>query len=279
MAGKILVIGATGTIGQHLVANLIAQGEPVKAASRSGNAIGGAEGVAFDYIQTPDVDSLFHDVDRAYVMVPTGYLNALEFVPPIIQAAAQRNIKVVLQTALGVNANEASPYRQLELALERSGTPFVILRPNWFADNFHTFWLQGVRHGVMALPAAQGKSSFIDARDIAAAAAAALTRDDVNGQAFNLTGPAALSYAEAATLLTAVVGHEVIYQAIDDAQFIEQLSTNGVPADYAAFLASIFYPVREGWTAVVTDAVAQLTGKAPLTVQQYVTDNAAKLRG
>ena len=101
----------------------------------------------------------------------------------------------------------------------------------------------------------------------------------MNDQAFNLTGPAAVSYAEAATLLTAVVGHEVTYQAIDDAQFIEQLTTNGVPADYAAFLASIFYPVREGWTAVVTDAVAQLTDRAPRTMQQYITDNAAKLRG
>lgn len=279
MSGKILVIGATGTIGQHVVANLVAQGEAVKAASRQGNAYNGAEGVAFDYTQPTDFDTLFQEVDRAYVMVPAGYLNALELVSPVIQAAAQRKIKVVLQTVLGVDANDSSPYRQLELLLERSGTPFVILRPNWFADNFHTYWRQGIQHGVIAVPAAEGKSSFIDVRDIAASAAAALTQDAFNGQAFNLTGAEALSYAEAAAILSEVLGHPITYQAIDDASFIAMLTNAGVPQDYAAFLASIFYPVRQGWTAVISDAVFTLTRQQPRTVRQYAHDNAAKLRG
>ncbi len=276
MNSKVLVIGANGTIGQHTVANLVAQGVAVKAASRSAKAVAGAEAVVFDYTGAVNFDELFKDVSSAYVMVPAGYLNVIELLTPIITEAAKRKVKVVLQTALGVDADESIPYRQVELALERSGTPYVILRPNWFADNFHTYWLHGVQSGLITVPAAEGKSSFIDVRDIAASAAAALTHDKFNNQAFNLTGPAALSYGEAADVLSNVLNRNVAYQALDDATFVQGLVGAGVPKDYAEFLAVLFHPVREGWAAGVSNAVQELTGHAPRSLETYAQDNAAK---
>ncbi|WP_298607816.1 NAD(P)H-binding protein [uncultured Thiothrix sp.] len=274
---KVLVIGANGTIGQHTVAYLIEQGVAVKAASRSGKAPAGAEGVAFDYTGNTNFDALFDGVSSVYVMVPAGYLNVQELLTPIITEAAKRKVKVVLQTAIGVDADESIPYRQVELALERSGTPYVILRPNWFADNFHTYWLHGVQTGTIAVPAGEGKSSFIDVRDIAASAAAALTHDQFNGKAFNLTGPQALSYGEAATVLSQSLNRTINYKALDDATFVGGLVGAGVPEDYAKFLAFLFYPVRENWTAGVSAAVKELTGKEPRSLQTYVQDNLAKL--
>lgn len=273
---KVLVIGANGTIGQHTVAYLVEQGVAVKAASRSGKAPAGAEGVAFDYTGKTDFDALLKDVSSVYVMVPAGYLNVQELLTPIISEAAKRKVKVVLQTAIGVDADESIPYRQVELALERSGTPYVILRPNWFADNFHTYWLHGVKTGTIAVPAGEGKSSFIDVRDIAASAAAALTKDQFNGKAFNLTGSEALSYGEAAAVLSQALGRILNYQALDDATFVNGLVGAGVPEDYAKFLAFLFYPVRENWTAGVSGAVKELTGKEPRSLQTYVQDNLAK---
>lgn len=273
---KVLVIGANGTIGQHTVGYLVEQSVAVKAASRSGKAPAGAEGVAFDYTGKTDFDALFKDVSSVYVMVPAGYLNVQELLNPIITEAAQRKVKVVLQTALGVDADESIPYRQVELALERSGTPYVILRPNWFADNFHTYWLHGVQTGTIAVPAGEGKSSFIDVRDIAASAAAALTKDQFNGKAFNLTGPEALSYDQAAVVLSQALGRTINYQALDDATFVNGLVGAGVPEDYAKFLAFLFYPVRENWTADVSGAVKELTGKEPRSLATYVQDNLAK---
>lgn len=276
MSNTVLVIGANGTIGQHTVAKLLAQGVPVKAASRSGKAVAGAQGVAFDYTGNTDFDALFAGVNSAYVMVPAGHLNVVELLTPIINEAAKRHVKVVLQTALGVDADDSIPYRQVELALEKSGTPYVILRPNWFADNFHTYWLHGVKSGVIAVPAAEGKSSFIDVRDIADAAVAALTHDAFNGKAFNLTGPEALSYAQAAEVLSKALNRKIAYQALDDASFVSQLTGAGVPQDYAQFLAFLFHPVREGWTANVSGAVKALTGHEPRSLETYVQDNLAK---
>jgi uncharacterized protein YbjT (DUF2867 family) len=277
MTNKILVLGATGNVGTPLVKALLAKGEAVKAASRSGKPVEGAEGVTFDYADPSSVAAAFDGVDRLYLMLPAGYVAAKEMLLPVVEAAVARNVKIVFQSVFGVEADDSIPYRQVEIAIEKSGVPYVILRPNWFADNFHTYWKAGLDHGVIAVPAADGKSSFIDVRDIAASAAAALTTDRFDGRAFNLTGPEALGYADAAEILSGVVGKPVAYKPVEDDAFIALLTGAGVPADYAGLLTSIFYPVRQGWTAAPTGDVETLTGKAPRSVATYAADNAAAL--
>ncbi|MCJ8053524.1 SDR family oxidoreductase [Shinella curvata] len=278
MAGKILVLGATGNVGTPLVKALVAKGESVRAATRSGRAVAGAEGVVFDYADTATFAAAFEGVDRAYVMLPAGYVDAKALLLPVIEAAAARKVKVVFQSVFGVDADDSIPYRQVEIALEKTGTPYVILRPNWFSDNFHTYWKAGIAHGTIAVPAGEGKSSFIDVRDIADSAAAALTSGAFDNRAFNLTGPEALGYAEAAKLLSEITGKPVAYQPVDDATFVGILTGAGVPDDYANFLAAIFHPVREGWTAPVSDAVQTLTGHAPRSLAAYAADNVAALK-
>jgi uncharacterized protein YbjT (DUF2867 family) len=275
MAGKILVLGATGNVGKPLVAELLAKGEAVKAASRTGKPLGAAEVVAFDFANPATYGPALEGVDRAYVLAPTGTLDILGTLMPFLRLAVERKVKVVLQSVFGVDADDSIPYRQVELFLERSGAPYVILRPNWFTDNFQIFWLEGIKHGVIAVPAGEGKSSFIDVRDIASSAAAALTSNKLDGQAFNLTGPEALSYGDAAAILSKASGRSIAYKASSDAEFIAMLVNAGVPKAYAEFLATIFHPVREGWTAAVSSAVQTLTGKAPRSVEAYANEKAA----
>jgi uncharacterized protein YbjT (DUF2867 family) len=278
MAGKILVLGATGHVGKPLVAALLAKGEAVKAASRSGQPVDGAEGVVFDFADPATIAPALEGVDRVFMLLPTGYMAVTELLLPVVEAAASRKIKIVFQSVLGVDADDSIPYRQVEIAIEKSGTPYVILRPNWFSDNFVTYWKPGIDHaGAIAVPAGEGKSAFIDVRDIAESAAAALTTDSFDGKAFNLTGPEALGYADAAAILAKVLGKPVAYQAVDDDTFVGILTGAGVPEAYARFLASIFYPVRQGWTAGVSDAVETLTGKPPRSVETYARDNLAAL--
>lgn len=280
MSGKILVIGATGNVGRPLVKALMARGEAVKAATRGGKPVDGAEGVVFDVADPMTFPNAFEDVDRAFVMLPSGYTEAKALLLPIIEAAATRGVKVVLQSVLGVDADDSIPYRQAEIALEKSGVRWVVLRPNWFTDNFVNYWKPGIEAaGIIAVPAGDGKTSFIDASDIADSAAAALTTDRFDGKSFNLTGPEALGYAEAAALISEAIGKPIVYQAVDDDTFVGNLVGAGVPEVYARFLASIFYPVREGWTAVVTDDVRTLTGHPARRVADWVTENAAALKG
>ncbi|MQB03015.1 SDR family NAD(P)-dependent oxidoreductase [Agrobacterium tumefaciens] len=278
MTGKILVIGSTGTIGTPLVKALLAKGESVKAASRTGKAAEGAEGVRFDYTDASTYTGAFDGVDRLFLILAGGRLDAIDALTPVVEEAARRKVKIVFLSVFGVDADDSIPYRQVELKIIASGAPYVILRPNWFADNFHTYWKAGIEHGQIAVPAGEGKSSFIDVRDIADSAAAALTSTAFDNKAFNLTGPKALGYGEAAAIISQAIGKPVGYSAVSDDVFIGILTGAGVPKDYAAFLASIFYPVREGWTSAVTGDVETLTGHAPRSLETYVADHVDALK-
>lgn len=278
MSGKVLVLAANGTVGNKVVRALVEKGEAVKAATRKATPVDGAEVVAFDFQDASTFGPALDGADRLFVLAPSGHLDPVGLLSPIITAAAARGLKIVLMSVIGVDADDNIPYRQVELLLERTGARFVILRPNWFSDNFQTYWIEGIRHGAITVPAAEGKTSFIDARDIAECAAAALTSDAFNGRAYNLTGPEALGYDEAAAILSRVTGRPIAYAPVDDETFVSILTGAGVPLDYARFLASIFHPVRQGWVAKPTGDVKTLTGHEPRSVEVYARDNIDALK-
>jgi uncharacterized protein YbjT (DUF2867 family) len=280
MSNSVLVLGANGTVGSHLVKELVARGAAVKAASRKGTApaLPGVQGVVFDYADSSTFGPALANVDAIFALAPGSTEDAASTLKPIVAAAAERRIKVVLMTAFGVNASDEIPYRRLELYLEGSGTKFAILRPNWFTDNFLTYWGHGVRAGTISVPAGEGQSSFIDTRDIAAVAAVVLTSSTFDNTALDLTGPRALSYAESAELIAKAIGKPVKYAAASDEDFIATLIASGAPAGYSRLLASIFGPVRLGYTARVTDAVQRVTGRPARSVEAWVAENVAKLK-
>ena len=174
--------------------------------------------------------------------------------------AKQTKKQKALATKLGDNQKLYGVDEAIQLLKDLKTTKFdesLEVSLNLGVDPRHA---DQVVRGTVVLPAGTGKSSFIDVRDIAESAAVALTTDRFDGQSFNLTGPETVSYADAAQLLSEVAGKPVRYVPIDDSAFVEALTGAGVARDYADFLASIFHPVREGWTAAVTDHVQTLTG-------------------
>ena len=104
MSNAILVFGASGTIGVPLVKALHLRGENVLAASRSGKTIEGAKAVKFEFGTTPDFASLLQGVDRIFLLLATGYPDAVRALAPIIDAAAARNVK---RPASGLAARDA----------------------------------------------------------------------------------------------------------------------------------------------------------------------------
>ena len=74
-----------------------------------------------------------------------------------------------------------------------------------------------------------------------------------------------------------MTGKAIAYTPVDDDGFVGILTGAGVPEPYARFLATLFHPVRQGWTARVTGDVETLTGHAPRSLATYAQDNAARL--
>jgi uncharacterized protein YbjT (DUF2867 family) len=167
---------------------------------------------------------------------------------PLIQEAKRRGLqKVVLMTAMGADMNDAAPMRKAEIELENSGLAYNIIRPNWFMQNFNSFWVQSIREqGKILLPAKQAKVSFIDSRDISAVAAKLLTSNDRNNRAFNLTGARAIHHSQVADEISKATGKSVVYQNIEPATLKQGLLAAGVPEDYSDFLVLIFGYLAEG---------------------------------
>ena len=276
MKNKILVLSATGNVGLPLVNVLVKNNKKVKAASRSGKNINGAEGVCFDFSAPETYLSAFADVASVYMMLPSGYAGGVKPLIPLIDIAAEKKIKVVLQTAIEASFDKTNPNIAIEEYLKTSAANYVILRPTWFMDNFHIFWADNIKQGDLRLPTENGKTAFIDTRDIADCGLAALCSDQFDRMTFNLTGKEALSYQEAVEIFSKVLGRKITYTSITDEEYTERLVNAGMPRASADFFTHALSEVRNGLVADVYDDVKKLTGKAPLTLSDYVKDNQEK---
>lgn len=269
---RILVVGASGTVGSELTRLLAARGETVvKATSRMPSA---ADQVQLDLVSHAGLKAALDGVDRAFFLAPPGHANQEALLAPLIDEAKARGLrKVVLMTAMGANADENAPMRKAERRLEASGLAYNIIRPNWFMQNFNTFWLHGIQSaGQIFLPVGAAKGSFIDARDIAAVAARLLSGAEFDNRDFDLTGARALDHAEVAAILTQTTGKQIGFTDITPEAMLQGLMGAGLPQDYAEFLVLILGYFKAGYSERTTDAVQQITGQAPRTIEQYARD-------
>lgn len=129
--------------------------------------------------------------------------------------------------------------------------------------------------GVFYQPAGDAKISHIDARDIARVAVKTLTTPGHEGKAYDLSGPQALSYTEAAEILSRVLGKKVTYVAVTDEAAKAGMLSGGIPEFYADCLVDLYQFYRKGGGDGVTTAVKDVTGRAPITFEQFVKEHAS----
>jgi uncharacterized protein YbjT (DUF2867 family) len=284
MTNQTLVVGATGNVGRRLVEILAAQGVAVKAATRQPAGYDGPQGVQavdFDLDRPETFGPALAGVDRAFVIARSGDAQPQKALNALFDQAKAAGVQhIAFLTAAGAEMNEEVGLRKAERHLMATGLDYTILRPTWFMQNFSTGFIQPMiaQMGAIYLPAGDGKTSFIDAADIAAVAATVLTQPGHAGQAYTLTGGEALSYGEAAAIVSEVAGRPVGYVAIPNDAFRQSLIDNGWPAESAGFMAGLFQPVEQGWAAAVSPAVATILGRAPVTFRQFASENAASWR-
>ncbi|MFN8575970.1 MAG: SDR family oxidoreductase [Candidatus Sericytochromatia bacterium] len=269
---KTLILGSTGNIGSKLGEILKSKGQKVSLATSKNNL--GEEQVHLNLVTRQGLEKAFEGIDKAFLLSPPGYTNQDELMSPVIDLSKKYNLKkVVFMTAMGADADPESPMRKAELYLEKSGINYNIIRPNWFMQNFNTFWLQGILNAQkIFLPVGNAKGSFIDSRDIASVAAELLLNDKWNNQAFNLTGKDVLDHNEVASILSKATGKNITYEEISPEAMREGLLSAGIPSDYTEFLLVILNYFKLGYAQTVTDSVKEIIGKEPISFNQYAED-------
>lgn len=269
---KILIIGASGTIGTYLAEELKNNEiEVIKATSQKPKA---KDQVRLNLVTGEGVRQAFEGIDKVFLLSPPGIANQYSVLSPLVQESKRRGLKkVVLMTALGADADPTSPFRRVEIELEKSGLNYNIIRPNWFYQNFYTFWRQGVlEQNKILLPAGTAKVSFIDARDIAAVAAQLLTTNNLENKAFNLTGLDSVDHSQVAMAISKVTGKEIVYQEIAPEDLKTGLLQAGLPTEYVDFMLLIFSFLREGYNAATTKDVKEILGRPAIGLKQFTED-------
>ncbi len=283
MSEKILIIGASGRVGSELAGLLIARGGDVRAAGRNPSAVaaklpGITEAVAFDFERPGTFVPALEGVAKVFLIARPGDNHSDEAAMPFIDAAVKAGIRRIVDlTAMGTEQDETFMLRRLEKYVEASGIPFVHLRPNWFMQNFSSGpMLADIRAtGALHLPASDAKLSFIDTRDIAAVAFAALEEARHEARAYTLTGGEAMDHYEVVDILSRASGRAVAYVPLSEEAANAGLRKAGVPAALIERWTEFYRKVRQGFCAPVTHDTQAVLGRPEIRFEQFARDHAA----
>jgi uncharacterized protein YbjT (DUF2867 family) len=280
---RILVTGATGNVGAHLVRELQARSAPVRAFVRDPAAaaarLGDAEVARGDFDDPASLRQALDGVTRVFLCAADGP-RKVAHETAVIDAAAAAGVERIVKLS-AMHADPASPlpaYRwhgEIEDQLRRSPVPAVVLRPAFFMTNLLMVAGGVAQTGTLAAPTAGKRVAMIDIRDVAAVAAVTLLADGHTGQTYDLTGPEAVTFADVAAALADAVRHPVAAVDLTEEQARPRFAGAGLPDWLAAQLAGVFGVLRAGGFEHVTGHVEAILGQPARGIAGFARDFAA----
>ncbi len=274
----ILVTGATGNVGYDVLRGLLEFQVPVRAAvtdlTRARATLPEGSNVErFDFNDPSTFAAALDGITRVFLMRPPIMDDPKAF-KPFLKALASKGLEqLVFLSLLGAQNNPVVPHRKLELVIEKLNIPHVFLRPSFFLQNFSTTHRSDIcERNDLFIPAGTGRTSFIDARDIAAVAVRALTVPHIVNGGLDLTGGQALTYSEVATVFSQVLGRTITYSDPLPLKFGLEMQKRGMKPAFVNIMILIYNTNRFGLAAQVTNDVRRILGRDPLRVQDFVRD-------
>src|SRR5262245_36411112 len=281
---RILVIGATGNVGRHVVFQLAAKGAQVRAMTRNAEASGlpsTVEVMRGDLTLPDTLDACLYGVETVFLV----WVAPPVTIEPALEQIVRHARRLVFLSAPIKTAHpffqQPNPVRQIAAQLERlietSGIQWTFLRPGIFAGNARHWWAPQIRAGdVVRWPYLNAPTAPIDERDIAAVAVRTLCDEGHAGAEYVLTGPESLSQFEQISTIGRAIGRSL---------HIEEMSADQARREWAAtWPASVVNMLLDAWAAAigqpayVTSTVAELTGTPARTFYDWARDHAAEFR-
>jgi uncharacterized protein YbjT (DUF2867 family) len=284
----ILVTGATGTVGSAVARELGERGLTVRAfvrdPDRAAAILGGDVELAVGDFDEPALIRRALDGVDGLFLACGNVPGQVRYETAAVDAAATAGVgRIVKLSASGAEVGSPLAFwdwqGRIEQHLAQSGFPAVVLRPASYMTNLLASAGAIAGTGSLFAPAGGARVAMIDPRDVAAVAAVALTEDGHDGEAYTLTGPAALSYDEVAAALSDATGRAIRFVDVDDETARRGMLEAGLPGFVTDFLVSLFGALRAGAHAAPTGAVRAVTGGEPRSIAEFAREHAGAFGG
>ncbi len=284
---SIVVTGATGQLGRHVVEALLERDVPAQdivAAGRSVEKIAdlaerGVQVRSMDYADAASVAAVLKGAAKVLLISGSEVGQRVEQHRTVIAAAKAAGVELVAYTSIA-NADTtgmklAAEHQATEAILRDSGVPFVLLRNGWYLENY-TDQLPGtLAQGVIAGSAGEGRVSAASRADYAHAAAAVLVADGQAGRIYELGGDEPFTMEQLAAEISVVAGKHISYRDLPAQDYAGLLSGVGVPAAFADILADSDLGIARGDLLVGSGDLRRLIGRPATSLSEAVRSAAA----
>jgi uncharacterized protein YbjT (DUF2867 family) len=231
-----------------------------------------------DLLQPDTLVSALEGIDRVFLITPDDDLPnvQIQMEGNLIRAAKTAGVQHVVKLSAYLAGHEPKPlsfgiaHRECEALLERSGLTYTHLRPTVFMQTIASC----VDGTMLIAPAKHGKVAFVDIADIARVAAVVLIKGGYENQILRLTGPSAHSFSEVAAVLSEHVNGNIAHVAPPSwlARLVIPFKA-GVSFNFANRLVDLMVSLDQGSEAQVHDSVKEVTGKAPVRLENHMAQH------
>jgi uncharacterized protein YbjT (DUF2867 family) len=230
--------------------------------------------VVFDFTDHSTYERAFSGVSALFLVRPPQLGNVTRDLAPALERARSLGVEhVVFLSVQGVDRLPFLPHARTEAWLRASGLGWSFLRASFFDQNLTAVHAKAVRErDELVMPAGRGRTAFVDAEDVAAVAAVALTDPEHHaGAAWTLTGSEALTYGEVAGIMSVVLGRPIRYRQPGLVSYALRARRDlGLPPFMVAATSAVYTTARLGLAAGLSPDVQRLLGRPPTTMAAFV---------
>jgi len=291
MDTTLLVTGASGQLGRRVLELLLeARAGKLIATTRNPEKLAdlASRGVSVrqaDFEDAGSLPSAFAGAERM-LLISTDAVDKpgrrIAQHRAAVEAAVRAGVKHVIYTSL-TNPGPGSPvtfapdHYGTEQALAASPLGWTILRNNVYTDFLLRSLPQAVVTGKLVAAAGDGGAGYVTREDCARAAARALASQSLDRKILDITGPAVVTHGELAQMASDLTGRPVEYVRVEADELRQGLLAAGIPAVFTDIVVSFDVARAKGTLAVVSNAVAELTGRPPMSVAAFLESQRAVL--
>lgn len=269
----ILVTGASGQLGRLVVTSLLERGAApasIIAGARDTARIAdlaalGVRTAVVDYDRPDTVTAALADVDTVLLISGSEPGGRLAGHRTVVAAAATAGVTKLVYTSASKATTFDWPlgqdHRATEEAIDASGVPAVIVRNNWYIENYVPDVRRAADSGVLAASVGEGRVAAATRADYAEGAAVVLLEDGHIGQVYEFAGDTSADYTDLAAAAAEVLGRDVAYVPLTTEQHIAALQGAGLDAGTAGFVAGMDTGIRGGVLADADGTLGRLIGR------------------